>query len=586
MLVERLQRDGMSAKDVETGLTYLYHFTVAFNQEAGSLPIEDIRHLRGDQQGSLFAQAAWERLQRECSWGLKHTADVRCQLARVLMLQCESVAYVINPTMRKGTNVHFDCQRSHLNSFSLHEALPLDIRRRTNHADYRLMVRIGEEFSNCLRSISKCHLQKVLLFFQALILGGNDLVSWFPEGVDDGVDARWSFLRHQKPKAWLLRYARLCERHAMQRMSFDHFKRQVRYMSLFYSKVLNPGSRSAIPLPVCGGRRVPRDAPWGEGSSSSSLATSAGSSAMDEHLREERQELRSILATIRSDACTVVSPEQEERVFAFSCEEVEVIVNTASSTLERLVIVVLLSTGLRLGGLSRLRFDGSLLETPNRATQIPTHLFTVEKNGKSRKVELNATCRVLLARWYRDERGDVRSPFGFPSRTASDRPCSTRRLWCVCRAIFTRAKMTGDHLHPHTFRHTVIQMLYMIGKSFECIAKWIGHANPSITSGVYGRLKSDDVSSALQGVPFIPQVDRGSRKDAWLRVAKLINEPYTFPDAEWDGMRPLSNEVAVGHRLQALNAARASNDTIRSAVEAAKDAKIRELEARLAVYGH
>ena len=52
-------------------------------------------------------------------------------------------------------------------------------------------------------------------------------------------------------------------------------------------------------------------------------------------------------------------------------------------------------------------------------------------------------------------------------------------------------------MHPHTLRHTVVQMLYMTGMSFENIAKWIGHSNPSTTSGVYGRLSQNDVHGLL-----------------------------------------------------------------------------------------
>ena len=131
-----------------------------------------------------------------------------------------------------------------------------------------------------------------------------------------------------------------------------------------------------------------------------------------------------------------------------------------------MVILLFLTTGLRIGGLCRLRVP---LARPIRAARdVPTELTTVEKNGRVRRVRLCNTCRILVARWYhRDRQAPPDSPFLFPARApggvSSSPVVSTRHVWNVCHRVFTRAGVSGSHVHPHAFRHTVIRMLYCQG---------------------------------------------------------------------------------------------------------------------------
>lgn len=192
---------------------------------------------------------------------------------------------------------------------------------------------------------------------------------------------------------------------------------------------------------------------------------------------------------------------------------------------------MLVTTGLRGGGLCRLQWPAAVSPPFTRGCDVPSEVSTVEKGGKHRSVRLTDTCRILIALWYRDNRGGGR--LLFPSRADAERPMSTRRLWNLCDAVFRRAGLSGDHVHPHTFRHTVIQMLYLNGMTFENIAKWIGHAHPSVTSNVYGRLAQQDLY--MCGVPFASTDD--GQADAWRQLARYVHAPFVFPEPEWEGLR-------------------------------------------------
>lgn len=167
---------------------------------------------------------------------------------------------------------------------------------------------------------------------------------------------------------------------------------------------------------------------------------------------------------------------------------------------------VFLQTGLRIGGLARLQLPSSSVASldTTSSTYLTTRLFcvirvvtshkhlltTIEKNGKLRRVLLPVACTRLLADWLVVRGRGTPGPWVFPS--SKDPTTSVHRnwIWTVCRRIFRRADVNGPHVHPHTFRHTVIRLLYMNGVTMERIAKWIGHSSAAITSDTYNRLQN------------------------------------------------------------------------------------------------
>lgn len=244
---------------------------------------------------------------------------------------------------------------------------------------------------------------------------------------------------------------------------------------------------------------------------------------------------RSTIAHLRGDLChdgTSDPPPLVETVYGFTCAEVRRLVHFASSTLERLVVMLFLTTGVRIGGMCRLCFYPK--EAPNQLT-------TREKNGAIRHMALTKTCRTLLELWYDGERrvrlqrlgaGDnSHCPYVFVGSRDIKRPMSPDVIYNVCRTLFHRAGVVGTHAHPHTFRHTCIHMLFMNGLNFEVIAKWIGHTSPSVTSGVYGRLRTHDIQALVhKATGFVPHPCSNGKDNEkeWNELAKFLVDPYAF----------------------------------------------------------
>ena len=258
------------------------------------------------------------------------------------------------------------------------------------------------------------------------------------------------------------------------RISFDLFKRHVRYISLLHGRVLQPHSKCRIPIPTCnriaeGGGDLPWQKQWGVMSSSSSFGTS-GSDNDEVRDNTARAELRELLGQLRATCCLAdTEPEVGmDRSYAFTPTEVRQMVESACGTQEQLVLMLLLTTGMRIGGVARVQLPDAN-RTIRTVDDVPDELVTTEKHNRCRRIRATRCVRILIARWYnhgRRQAPDDKAPspylFPSPSTQRSSGHVTPRHVWQVCRGIFDRVGLRGPSVHPHTFRHTVVQMLFMI----------------------------------------------------------------------------------------------------------------------------
>ena len=582
----RLRATARTVREARSAVNYLYHFVCLFHD--GGDAAADPRTLTGTAPDVARAAATWAEMQRRAAWGPTYRREVRTHLSRALLLVAPPLAAVVNPCMYRGAcgGTRFRARRSQRADFTLHDCLPWRVRRLgpAGGPEYALLCRIGEAMSACLGSVSRAHLQSILVLFDHVL---HDAPGLWPPGCADTVEQRWAYLSSLSGRAWLRRYADVFPNvgrgredaagdddgddggggagRRPRRIGFDLLKRQIRYLSQFHGRVLHPDTRRYIPVPsgalrIAAGAASAARAWLADTSTSSSFGSSAdddhgGPSEEDAAVGDERRAMLDLLSELRQRCCREEAAEGEggrgeedaaaapERVFAFAPDEVRRMVDGACTTQEQLMLMLMLTTGMRIGGVARLQLPAGA--APGTAEE----LVTTEKNRRGRRIHPTPCVRVLLARWYAHGRREARratgpptsasspsapSAFVFPSPVVPGAHVSTRHVWSVCRGLFERVGLSGRHVHPHTFRHTVVQMLFMNGSSFEAIAKWIGHASPATTSGVYGRLALGDAEAGLASTaPFL--ADDGGRGAAqrgeWESLARFLREPYHFTEA-------------------------------------------------------
>ena len=147
------------------------------------------------------------------------------------------------------------------------------------------------------------------------------------------------------------------------------------------------------------------------------------------------------------------------------------IVDTTVTPAERLIIMLLLTSSPRVGSVAQLRW------APPGPARPP-----------------GCACQHMLRGGAAVARHTTAPDHVFPTpgciRRGSKRPwepaashASVQWVRSVCCGVFARilGLLRKPHAHLHTFRHTMVHMLYVNNVPFDTIAKWLGHQDARIT---------------------------------------------------------------------------------------------------------
>jgi hypothetical protein len=351
------------------------------------------------------------------------------------------------------------------------------------------------------RGVSKAYLRKILQFVDTLITKKPPLIA----EMNDTPETAWVALATLSACDWLRRYQTVMAGDGPT-LTVATFRNHMHILHRLHCKVLQTHTACPIPLPITGKKhgRSPFAGVGTSGDESSCIKT------------------RSLMLGVRSMMCKECNTTQGEQRHVFEPREIQKMIGAAVTTSERLIVWLFLTTGLTIGGLSRLQAGDGPYET---AGDVPHIMTTTEKNNRERCIDLGPTGRMLVSRWYCEDRrmeACLPSLYLFPSPTKKDQPVSTHWLWFICRRVFVRAGLltsvhaTNTHLQPCTFRHTVIHGMHMCGSSFRDISKFIGHTKANFISTVYSQLHTHSSENG---------VERGSVKE-WLAVKQLLCDPW------------------------------------------------------------
>ena len=519
-------RNSVSNSKAESSLAYLYHFATRFNKNSNP-QLSNIQQAI-DRNSLSKAQEVWSKM--SANWSAKHRCHVRVSICRAMTLLNPQIACIINPNMErsKGHSRHqWVCERSAVSRVAkLEDVLPLRIRQAPDRVEYRLLSHIGRHLIPKMSSVSVSHCRQMLGFIYHLLFDKEPLLRI--EMLQQGTRECLAHLAKLSATDWMDRLESMFDQNS-RKISLAYFRLQVRYVSMLYSN-LGPTRRARFPLP-CRHRSTSHCSVDDYISSASSSMRSG-----DDAAYQEREELQTRMQCLRQKMCTAWEADAESSVTAFSSDQVKLLIAASISAIERVVVITFLITGLRIGGISRLSF-GQIIDGPVVPNRIPMKLFTTEKNGKKRTVYVNDALRILISR-YINQQKHYKSYFLFPGDR--DGHVSTKTIYRVCASIFDRCGIhaSGFRAHPHAFRHTVVQMLYLGGGlSFETISKWIGHSSQAITSGIYGKISADTLNDAIYGVLSGDPKKDDAVKEQWRSVFKLIQKPYPFEDSEISSLR-------------------------------------------------
>lgn len=161
------------------------------------------------------------------------------------------------------------------------------------------------------------------------------------------------------------------------------------------------------------------------------------------------------------------TPAEVDRLYASCCNRTEYA-----------LLMLLLTTGLRIGGAVNLRVAG--VQNPDGT--IKSVGTTTEKGAAQHVIFLCPVLRHWLGCHI------TTAVFVFPARYSKQEPCSVGHLQHMFRKLCQRAQITGPH-NVHRTRHTLAHALRLTGAPGNHIQRMLGHACPR-TTDLYGALNT------------------------------------------------------------------------------------------------
>lgn len=164
-----------------------------------------------------------------------------------------------------------------------------------------------------------------------------------------------------------------------------------------------------------------------------------------------------------------------------------------------LFYLLLITTGMRIGGLSRIKTLHVARQEHGRWVPLANGR-TLEKGRKWFSFVLSKRVRELVTLWLNDLRPADPSIYLFPGITTPH--CSTatirHRFQKLCESLGFR----GKQYHPHSLRHSYAHILLEVGNKPEVISKLLNHNSTDITEKFYLRESAQQVTTRAK-IPWL-----------------------------------------------------------------------------------
>lgn len=170
-------------------------------------------------------------------------------------------------------------------------------------------------------------------------------------------------------------------------------------------------------------------------------------------------------------------------------DEILQMMNACSNKRDRLILAVLLSTGIRRGELVSLKTEN----------YIDNHITVIGKGDKERTLVLpNDVCQ-LMDEWiiYRNKKYGTDNPYLFLSKYGEKYTgdgINQKIKGIMCSAGFSEKRIA--EIHTHSLRHTFVANLFEANGDIFTAQKALGHANLSTTQG-YAHIRNSALDDRM-----------------------------------------------------------------------------------------
>ena len=267
-----------------------------------------------------------------------------------------------------------------------------------------------------------------------------------------------------------------------------------------------------------------------------------------------------VVPTPRKRARAQTEPDEDDDgrdMHRFSAEQLDALHTEAQKSLrDELLFILMLTTGLRVGGATKILTRNVAEEKCGRYV-IKSVGKTKEKGSKFVTFVIAPQLSQLLAAWLERGRPADDGLYLFPGRTRGSH-LSTETIRTNFVRMCHACGIEGPEAHPHSLRHTNAHLLLECGNSAETVSKLLNHSSVSTTQKFYLKESASEVVDRCH----IPWMKKETEEEKLERGLKAL--PEFLRSAE-----DLQNETTKGpsedkKRRRAENKARLMEFTGRS----------------------
>lgn len=241
---------------------------------------------------------------------------------------------------------------------------------------------------------------------------------------------------------------------------------------------------------------------------------------------------------------------------------------TTQNPKEELLFLLMISTGLRAGGVVRIRmmdiFQNSDCRFPKNFGE------TIEKGNKKVRFALIERVRQILpvyAQYHRPE--DEKSIYLFPGCSGSEYPTShispgsvysLFRKWTVSAGL----PLSDPKFHPHALRHTFALTLLGLGNTPEDVAKLMNHTSTACTQKYYLKESIQEVIGRTQ-IPWYHHLNGVQKKEKnFLHTLPSFLRPSPAIPAKPSLLQKLETFLFKTHKNESYKKSKNTNFRYRS----------------------
>lgn len=217
------------------------------------------------------------------------------------------------------------------------------------------------------------------------------------------------------------------------------------------------------------------------------------------------------------------------KIHCFAEPEVKKLYLACETDFEKIMLTMLFTTGMRIGGFCLTKLEGLIRENSGEINDV---LLTTEKGNHSQDYDVATQLRPLLSKWIAEGRSGEH--YLFTKKRNSLEPMSTREARRIFKKVASRAGITGKHVKPHTTRHTVAWTLHALGHSIAEVAFFVGHKCPNVTSEVYVAMDKARTRNMMT-IPWMnkdPEEEKAKLMAEALALAGALAGPFGSADGK------------------------------------------------------